>query len=449
MMLPESAALSTIAPVSRSRSLRHLLVGSAVAAGAVVLFVTLADVAFLPLHRKGVAQGLLGSLNGLSRTLQIPTEFVMQAGLPWRYGHRAFSLASWAVHCCLTFLFYFVLFLVLGGFNRLVNHLLGLRPPPPPPQADSAPLASPALESAPSLAAAATLSRRRFIRATKRAVVAGGAAVALGYPIAWEPRHFRVTRRSFALPGLSPELVGLRIVQLTDIHLGPWSSEAYVRKVVAAANARDADLLALTGDYVLHSPAYITPAARILAGLKARIGAVGVLGNHDWREGGPAMREGLAAAGVRMIDNARLFLTPDRQLRADPGGGDGLCVAGVGDLWLDQQFYDRALEGVPREMPRLLLSHNPDVAEERAFVSSGYRVDLMLSGHTHGGQVYIPGVGTPVLPSRYGQKYASGLVQGPACPVFISCGLGTALLPVRIGVPPEIAVIELQRGDSV
>ena len=422
--------------------------GSAVAAGVVVLFVTLADVAFLPLHRKGVAQGFLGSLNGLSRTLQIPTEFVMQAGLPWRYGHRAFSLTNWALHSCLTFLFYFALFLVLGGLNRLVNHLVGLRPLRPPPEtgADSEPPASPALESAPSRASAATLSRRRFIGATKRAVVAGGAVVALGYPIAWEPRHFRITRRTFALPGLPPGLAGLRIVQLTDIHLGPWSSEAYVRKVVAAANALDADLLALTGDYVLHSPAYITPAARILAGLKARIGAVGVLGNHDWREGGPAMRNGLTAAGVRMIDNGRLFLTPDRQLRADTGGGDGLCVAGVGDLWLDQQFYDRALGGVPQAMPRILLSHNPDVAEERAFVTSGHRVDLMLSGHTHGGQVYIPGVGTPVLPSRYGQKYASGLVQGPACPVFISCGLGTALLPVRIGVPPEIAVIELARA---
>ena len=130
-------------------------------------------------------------------------------------------------------------------------------------------------------------------------------------------------------------------------------------------------------------------------------------------------------------------------MRPDTTSAEGLCLAGVGDLWTDRQLYARALAGVPGTTPRLLLSHNPDIAEERAFVSSGFRVDLMLSGHTHGGQIYIPGLGTPILPSRYGQKYAQGLVQGPTCPVFVSRGLGTALLPLRVGVPPEIAVIEL------
>src|SRR5262249_36107043 len=91
-----------------------------------------------------------------------------------------------------------------------------------------------------------------------------------------------------------------------------------------------------------------------------------------------------------------------------------------------------------------LLSHNPDVAEEPGLVRGGRRVDLMLSGHTHGGQIRLPFLGTPVVPSRYGQKYAQGLIAGPVCPVFVSRGIGVALLPLRLGVTPEIAVLEFR-----
>jgi predicted MPP superfamily phosphohydrolase len=425
-------------------TLRRSLLRAALAALAVVAFCTVADVFFLPLHRRGVAQGILGGFNAMSRTVQIPALIAVHLGEPWRFG-RKFNFTSWAVHSGFTFVFYSAFYLALGAVNRLAGRfarrLLHRRAAPVTPTAPAA------IDPSSSPVPSPQLSRRRFLLSTKSAIVAGGTAVALGYPVIWEPGHFRITRRTFPVPGLPPALDRLRIVQLTDIHLGPWSSEAYVRKVVASANALDADLIALTGDYVLHSPAYITPAARILAALRAKIGIVGVLGNHDWREGGVAMRQALAATGVRMIDNDRIYLTAARRLSTD-APGNGLCLAGVGDLWTDAQFYDQALEGVPKDMPRILLSHNPDVAEEKDFVTSGYRVDLMLSGHTHGGQVYIPGLGTPVLPSKYGQKYASGLVKGPTCPVFISCGLGTALLPMRIGVPPEIAVIELKMSRS-
>ena len=119
---------------------------------------------------------------------------------------------------------------------------------------------------------------------------------------------------------------------------------------------------------------------------------------------------------------------------------------GVGDLWTDQQRYDDALGGVPSSMPRLLLSHNPDVAEDAALRDPSRRVDLMLSGHTHGGQIYVPFMGTPVVPSRYKGKYARGLVQGPAFPVFVCRGVGHTVMPVRVGIRPELAVIELTRA---
>lgn len=115
---------------------------------------------------------------------------------------------------------------------------------------------------------------------------------------------------------------------------------------------------------------------------------------------------------------------------------------------VDVPNYHQALGELPKSMPRLLLSHNPDVAEERKLVRSGLRVDWLISGHTHGGQIYLPGLGTPIIPSHYGQKYAQGIVQGPICPVFISRGIGLSMLPLRFGVAPEIAVLELRTVRS-
>jgi hypothetical protein len=102
----------------------------------------------------------------------------------------------------------------------------------------------------------------------------------------------------------------------------------------------------------------------------------------------------------------------------------------------------KTLEGVSESMPRIVLAHNPDTAET---VPPGVRVDLMCSGHTHGGQVSLPLVGTPIVPSEYGSRYAGGLCLGPSCPVVVSRGVGMAILPVRFRVPPEIGVIELVR----
>jgi predicted MPP superfamily phosphohydrolase len=230
---------------------------------------------------------------------------------------------------------------------------------------------------------------------------------------------------------------------LTDIHHGPWLALPYVREVIDATNELEPDLILLTGDYVHHSPEYIRPVINELSRLRAKVGIVAVLGNHDWWEDGTFTCAELARVGIPRIDNGRRLVTPDWRLVEDTG--QGLAIAGVGDLWEDRPDYRMALAGLPDRTPRLLLSHNPDVAEERRFVNSGLRVDLMVSGHTHGGQVAIPFLGTPMVPSRFGQKYAQGLVQGPVCPVFVSRGIGISMLPLRAGVFPEIAVLELQR----
>jgi predicted MPP superfamily phosphohydrolase len=289
---------------------------------------------------------------------------------------------------------------------------------------------------------APAISRRTLLVSGGRAVAASGAGLG-AWAFLVESRWFEVTRRQVPIANLPPSLDGLRIVQLTDIHLGPWTSVGRVQRIVDCANRLDPDLIALTGDYVIRAPEYIPQVASALAGLRARVGVVAVLGNHDWYQGGPQCASEITRAGAHFIDNTRRFVTPERTLSDTPAG---LCVAGVGDLWCDRQDYDAALANLPPDMPRLLLSHNPDVAEEPAFVQSGHRVDLMLAGHTHGGQIRLPLVGAPFTNSRFGQKYARGLVQGPTCPVFVCRGLGMTYLPVRFGSVPEIAVIELRRA---
>jgi predicted MPP superfamily phosphohydrolase len=198
----------------------------------------------------------------------------------------------------------------------------------------------------------------------------------------------------------------------------------------------------LTGDYIDQSSAYIAPVAAALGRLRPRIGAVAVLGNHDWLEGAELVRREFARHGLPLIDNARRILTPDRQLVETAPHGLALC--GVGDYWYGKPDYRAALAGLPAAMPRLLLSHNPDVAEHKPLLRSGFRVDLILSGHTHGGQICLPGAGPLIVPSLYGNKYASGMVRGPICPVFVSRGIGESGVPIRFNAMPEVTVFELR-----
>ena len=288
------------------------------------------------------------------------------------------------------------------------------------------------------------LSRRQFFRRGADLAAGGVLGSGFGYSLLLEPGQIRITRRTFPIRDLPPEFEGLRLAQVSDVHHGPWLSLERVREVVRRTNALEPDVILLTGDYVYESARYIDPAIAALSELKAKIGIVGVLGNHDWWDRGRPMKSAFARHGLPLIDNARVILTRGRSLV--PQAAEGLCLAGVGDLWEDIPNYDAALTGLPANMPRLLLAHNPDCAEDPKFLAGHHRVDLMISGHTHGGQVRIPGIGTPILPSRYGQKYASGLVQGPGCPVFISRGIGLSGLPIRFGVPPEIVVMELTRA---
>jgi uncharacterized protein len=248
----------------------------------------------------------------------------------------------------------------------------------------------------------------------------------------WEPRHVRVTSRALALPHWPAGLDGLRVAAIADLHTGAGHvSLGKTRRVVARVNRERPDLIALLGDYVdPRGPgATEVPKAAVaseLGRLRAPLGVVAVLGNHDWAEGGREMASALRQAGVRMLENEAVDV------------GRGLWVAGVADAGTRQPDVAAALSAAPADAPVLLLSHNPDV-----FPEVPGRVSLTLSGHTHGAQVDLPLVRDRVTPSRFGAHYAGGVFEERDRLLFVSRGVGTSGLPVRFMAPPEVAVLEL------
>ena len=289
------------------------------------------------------------------------------------------------------------------------------------------------------------MGRREFLVRSAAGASGLAACSVCGYASFVEPNRLHVRRYQVRIPGLPAELDGLRIVHVSDTHYGPYMSRAFLRETAAQANLLEPDLVALTGDYVHFTPDAIEPGIELLTEFRGRLGAVAVMGNHEHWEGAGACRQVFDHIGIPLLDNARLFLTPEG-LQDAPVSGRSLALTGVGDYWEDEVSFDKALGGVPEDVPRVLLSHNPDVAE---IVGPGRRVDLMLSGHTHGGQVSLPVIGPPMTTSKFGKKYIGGLCQGPHCPVIVSRGVGLAFLPVRFRVPPELGLITLRRTAPI
>lgn len=285
----------------------------------------------------------------------------------------------------------------------------------------------------------------RPVSHSRRLFLVGGAGLALtGYGAAVERVNYQVRSFKLYLPDLPAGLEGLRIVLVADLHCGPVNRPASLHKALQLVNECRPDMVLMPGDFVHYSHSYFAEAAEWLQGLRTRIpGAVITSwGNHDhWNHIERAQSVLGACQGHRLCQQ-KLVLTEARTLDTS---GNGLWLCGLDDLWEGKPDLAGILRGIPDHQPRLVLCHNPDVAEEQ----SGGRVDLMLSGHTHGGQVSLPGLGTPIVPSHYGQKYAAGWVMGPGgYPVYVTRGLGVGAVPIRLGVRPEITVFELQRNDK-
>ncbi|MFZ0879362.1 MAG: metallophosphoesterase [Candidatus Acidiferrales bacterium] len=241
--------------------------------------------------------------------------------------------------------------------------------------------------------------------------------------------EFEITEPRIRLAALPDAFRGFRIVQLTDIHHGVFLPGEMLRHVVALVNTLEPDLIALTGDFITYSRAYIEPVAEILGGLRSKHGTFAALGNHDFRVGADEVAGALAAAGIDVLRNAHTRLRRR---------GQSLYIAGIDDLYYRADL-DRAMRGVPRGASSILLSHNPGII--RAAARAG--VPLVLSGHTHGGQVNIPFLGNIWGRSPEQLQFKVGWGRLGNTQIYVSRGIGTIVLPVRYRCPAEIPHLAL------
>ena len=248
-----------------------------------------------------------------------------------------------------------------------------------------------------------------------------------------EAHHFEVTRVPIRLSKLPRAFHGLKLAQLSDIHHSPFLSEAEIAQAVHYTNALQPDLIALTGDYISHSPEYIEGAARALGELRAPLGVFAILGNHDHWTDGAGMAAALRAHGITVLINEHTAIRR---------GDAEFKLLGIDDMLVKRDDLAAALVGTTADETRILLSHNPAIIREAARA----KIDLVLSGHTHGGQIRIPILGAPHL-KLLGHKYVMGLQRRDTMQIYTTRGIGTVGPPVRFLCPPEIVLYTLRRGE--
>ncbi|MDO5647178.1 metallophosphoesterase [Paracoccus sp. (in: a-proteobacteria)] len=296
------------------------------------------------------------------------------------------------------------------------------------------------------------LTRRNLLRGLLGGTLAGFSVAGYGFGI--EPalrlrvQEWHITRDDWTAPPL-------RIAAIADLHVGePHVGLGRVRQVVRRANDLDADLIVLLGDYAaghrfVTRPVSMDDVAPVLGELRAPLGVFAILGNHDWWDDPVAQRgdgpnlyaTALEHAGIPVLSNRAIRL-PDFWLA---GVEDQLAIRAPGGGWRGLDDLDGTLAQITDDAPVVLLAHEPDI-----FARVPDRVALQLSGHTHGGQVRLFGH-SPVVPSRYGNRYAYGHIRENGRDLVVSGGIGMSIMPLRFGVPPEITLVQISgpRGLSL
>jgi predicted MPP superfamily phosphohydrolase len=285
------------------------------------------------------------------------------------------------------------------------------------------------------------VSRRAFLGLS----LAAGSALA-AYAVGIEPSRLVVRRDEIAIPGLPKALNGLCIGQLSDPHRCPFVPRARVERAVELLVQEEPDLVALTGDFVSYWADYAAEYPEVLAPLQPRWRCFACLGNHDHYTDPNAVAAALRKAGVTVLRNAHQLVTVDDAQ---------MCIVGIDDIGASGISAHRAapaddlagaLDGSPTsDVMRVLLAHNPDFVMGDAFAEETLRrpIQLVLSGHTHGGQVQLPMVGAPIVPSEYGSLFTGGLVEAAGTQIYVSRGVGSSW-PLRFNCLPEVNVLTLR-----
>lgn len=273
-------------------------------------------------------------------------------------------------------------------------------------------------------------TRRQFLRgliATPLVAVSAGAA----YSRLIEPYNYWISENDIFIRDLPSAFEGFRITQLTDVHHSRILGISEVQRVVSLAQQTRPDMFVLTGDYSTTYRRYIEPCAEALAALSAPEGVWAVLGNHDHYTDPELTTRALERNHIAVLNNANTTLRR---------GSDSLQLSGIDDWTWNATDWSRAFTGLDTKTPTILLSHQPRVLD----FEQTRNVALIVSGHTHGGQLKFPFLGAPARLFTDDLKYARGLFRRGDTQLYVSSGTGVIGLPLRFGVRPEIAVLRLR-----
>jgi predicted MPP superfamily phosphohydrolase len=271
------------------------------------------------------------------------------------------------------------------------------------------------------------ITRRAALKGALATVI-GGLTGAVSYGMAYERHRLGVTEATMPFFGLPPGLDGLRVALLTDVHHSALVPAQDVTRAVELALSTQPDMIVLGGDYVTYGDRnFVEPVAELLSPLRAPHGVFAILGNHDDDRAMPAA---LTRKGITVLKDQRTRIV----IR-----GEALEIAGIRFWTRRPADISKVLKGA--EDPVLLLAHDP----RRLTEAAAFNVPAVLSGHTHGGQVVLPGVGA-FARARF--PIVEGLGRREHSSIFVSRGIGTVYVPVRINCPPEVALVTLQRQSS-
>lgn len=282
------------------------------------------------------------------------------------------------------------------------------------------------------------ISRRTFLKRTTLSLL--GLAVTGGaYTRYVEPVWFEIRRLNLESKRLPDVFHQLRILHISDIHFGFHMDAERLQKFVHTMNQEHADVVCFTGDFIDDGFVDVSSAIPVLKQLNASIGKFAVLGNHDYRHTTPVKSiAALKQAGFVVLNNAHAELQRD---------GQRIAIVGLEDWFGGSPNLKTALRGLPDDQYKILLAHEPDLADESLL----YPIDLQLSGHSHGGQIRIPGVHSVPWNPEMGIKYPSGLYTFPHTDfkLYTNRGLGMTFMPLRFLCRPEITVITLQKSNHI
>lgn len=281
------------------------------------------------------------------------------------------------------------------------------------------------------------MKRRNFLKALAAGMLACVAAPAYGTWI--EPSLLDIVELQAPLRRTGAGLNGLRAVQISDLHAGPWFSQSRLTQIVERIVSLKPEVVFITGDFITHGGDYPSMKQVLVEPLRAlarQVPVFSVLGNHDYgRRVNIDLSETFSTIGVQDVSNS---FVPYRR------GGDPLIIAGVGSALAGYMQLERLKQKLPKGSPAILLAHEPDIAKQAQKTSEFV---FQFSGHTHGGQVALPG-GEPIIRPRLGRLYPTGLYDLGTMYVYTNRGLGMTAIPIRLNCPPEITIFNFTTENS-